>query len=142
MIKEVRYFTQTGNTKMLALQIAKAAECEAELVTVPLKGKIDLLFLGASVYRAGVANQVLDFINTLEPKQVGKVVIFSTSAIFKRGYKTMSRALKLRGINVCEENFYCKGQFLGFHVGKPDEKDLAAAYDFAKDMCRKPVSWK
>ena len=51
---EVRYFTRTGNTKKLADAISEALGVKAETVDAPLSEKADILFLGSSVYAAGV----------------------------------------------------------------------------------------
>lgn len=32
-----------------------------------------------------------------------------------------------------EKEFHCKGEFKGIHKGRPNEKDIAAAAEFAKN---------
>ncbi len=51
---EVRYFSKTGNTAKLAEAIAKTLGIKAKTVDTPLEGDVDILFLGSSVYGAGV----------------------------------------------------------------------------------------
>lgn len=51
----VRYFTMTGNTKKLAEAIAAALDVTAEDLSKPLTEDVDVLFLGSSVYAAGVS---------------------------------------------------------------------------------------
>lgn len=50
----VRYYTKTGNTKKSALEVASALGVEAQTTEVPLEEAVDILFLGSSVYAAGV----------------------------------------------------------------------------------------
>lgn len=59
---EIRYFTKTGNTKKLAEAISEEIGVEAKTVNEPILGETDILFLGSSVYAAGVAAEVKEFI--------------------------------------------------------------------------------
>ena len=86
MKTQVRYFSQTGNTKRLADAIAAAADTQALTIDTPIAEKTDLLFLGAAVYWAGIDRRVKDFIASLDPKKVGRVAIFSNSALAERAY--------------------------------------------------------
>ncbi len=138
MVNAVRFYSKTGNTKKVAEKIAEAAKCKAEPVTAGLNGSVNVLFIGAAVYKMGIDESVIKFINSLNPKHVKRVVIFSTSGLFKkRAYKLVKRALKLKNIRSEKEFFYCKGQLAALNIGKPDEKDLQNAYDFAKNILRK-----
>lgn len=73
-------------------------------------------------------------VNKAEQEIIGQVVVFSTSAISKRGYKLMKRELKTRKIPVADEHFYCKGQFYGLHKGYPDAKDLEKVIEFTNKV--------
>ena len=55
----VRYYTQTGNTRKLCDAIASALGVEAKSVEAPLEEAVDLLFLGSSVYAAGIDPAVI-----------------------------------------------------------------------------------
>ena len=132
MMIAVRYDSKTGNTKRLADAIASALGVRAEMVDIPLPGKVDVLFLGSAVYAAGVSQDVRDFINHLSAEQVGAVACFSTAALLPSTFAQVSRLLRARGINVLEKEFHCRGQFHFMHKGKPDDEDLARARQFAK----------
>lgn len=137
MINEVRFYSKTGNTKKIADAVAKAAGCEALSVNKPLTRNVDTLFIGAAVYRMGVDESVLKFIDSLTPKRVKRVVVFSTSGLFKkRAYKVIKRALKLKSIKVEKDFFFCKGQLAGMNVGRPNEKDIQDAYEFTSKILR------
>ena len=129
----VRYFTKSGNTKKMADAIAAAVGEQAQTVSVPLTEDIDILFLGSSVYAAGVDGAVKKFISGIDVK-VGKVVNFSTAAILKSTYKQVAKLLAEKNITMAEDEFYCKGSFTVMHKGKPDADDCKAAADFAKKI--------
>lgn len=130
----VRYFTRTGSTAKLAEKIATTAGCQAQTIDTPIKGKTDLLFLGASVYAGGIDKKVKEFIDTLDKASIGKVVIFSTSALVERAFPEIKKYLTEKGIAVAEENYYCRGQFTLLHKGRPNAKDLAEAELFTKNI--------
>ena len=130
----VRYYSQTGNTKKLADKIAETAGCVAETIEIDLAEEVDILFLGASVYWAGIDKSVKSFIEGLDKK---KVVIFSTSALMERAYPSIAKLLTAKKIKVDSKDFYCRGQFASLYRGKPNEKDLQAATEFTKNILRK-----
>lgn len=132
---EVRYYTKTGNTKKLAEAVAKTAGVTAKTVDHPVNGDVDILFLGSSVYAAGVDNSVKDFINTLSPS-VKKVVNFSTAALLPSTYAQVKKLLTAKGISVDEKEFHCRGSFKFMHKGKPDDNDLQAVQKFVKELIK------
>lgn len=138
----VRYFSKTGNTKKLAIEIANAAGCEAYTIEKPLKEKVDVLFLGASVYWGGIDSQVKDFIRTLDGSKIGKVAVFSTSALAQRAYPEIKKLLLSQGIKTAEEDFYCRGQFKVMHRERPDAEDLKAAGKYAEVISKGLASEK
>ncbi len=130
----VYYFSKSGNTKKLAVKIADTVGCMAKTVNEKVTDRIDVLYLGASVYWAGIDPRVKDFIHGLDASKVGKVVIFSTSALAERAKPEIKKLLEQRGIAAAEKDFYCRGEFLLLHKGRPDEKDLSDVAAFAKMM--------
>ena len=132
MKTQVRYFSQTGNTKRLADAIAAAADTQAPTIDTPIAEKTDLLFLGAAIYWAGIDRRVKDFIASLDQKKVSRVAIFSNSALAERAYPSLAKALTEKGIRVEKDNFYCRGQFKLLHRGRPNTADIEDAYAFAK----------
>lgn len=130
----VRYFSKSGNTKKLADEIAKTVGCKAEQIPSPIEDKVDILFLGASVYWGGISSEVKDYIQTLNKDSIGKVVVFSTSALAERAFPQMQKKLQSFGIQVESRNFYCRGAFAALHKGRPNQEDLTAAGKFAAEM--------
>ena len=130
----VRYFSKSGNTKKLADEIAKTAGCKAEQIPAPVDGNVDILFLGASVYWGGISSEVKDYIQTLDKCNIGKVVVFSTSALAERAFPQIQKKLQDKGIPVENDNFYCRGEFTALHKGRPNQEDLKAAKRFAEKI--------
>lgn len=136
MKHKVIYYTQSGNTKKIADAIGNALSCPVETVTSATDEGVDLLFLGASVYKFGMDKNVVAFVKTLDPQKIGKVAIFSTSAGLEIGYAKLSALLEKQGIPVLEDNFYCRAKFLGMSKERPNEEDLANAVAFAQKVCQ------
>lgn len=129
----VRYYTRSGNTKKLAMAIAKAVGTQAESVEVSLKTKADILFLGCSYYAFDVDENVKKFI--LENKEnIGKIVCFGTSAMLGSTKKQVKKVADEVGVLVADEEFHCYGSFGPMHKGHPNEKDIKKAIEFAKKM--------
>ena len=131
---QVRYYSRGGNTKKLAEIIAKVADCKAEAIPAPVDGNVDILFLGASVYWGGISSEMKDYIQTLDKNRIGKVVVFSTSALAERAFPQIQKKLQDKGIPVETNNFYCRGEFTALHKGRPNQDDLKAAKKFAEEI--------
>ncbi len=129
----VRYFTKGGNTKKVADAIAEAIGAEAKSIDCPLEEKVDVLFLGNSVYAANMDKEVKDFVTENKDK-IGKLVNVSTAALIESTYGRMSKLCQELGIEIDEREFHCKGSFKFMHKGRPDEQDLADAKAFAKEI--------
>lgn len=128
----VRYFSKTGNTKKLAEAIAKELGTQAKTTAEPINEAIDILFLGSSVYAAGVDNEVKTFISNLDRTKVKKVVAFSTAALLSSTYSQVKQLLEKKGIEVSADEFHCRGEFTIMHKGRPNNEDLKNVAAFAK----------
>lgn len=128
----VRYYTKTGNTKKLADAIAKELGVEALPISEPLTEKVDILFLGNSYYAFTIDPEVRSFISSLSKDKVGKIVNFGSAALLNSTYKKVKAEAKKAGIPMDDREFHCKGEFKGLHKGRPNEDDIKAAVEFAK----------
>jgi len=131
----VRYYSRSGNTEKLAGAVASAAGVSAEKISVPLKEKTDILFLGCSYYAFDMDESVKNFISA-NRKNIGKIVCFGTSAMMKSMRKPMKKVLEGTGIALAEEEFHCRGAFGPMHKNRPNEADLKVAADFARNLVR------
>ncbi len=129
----VRFYSRSGNTKLVADAIAGALGISAVSVDAPeaelkeeLKEKADALFVGGALYAYGLDKHLKEYLEKLSAGQVGKAVIFSTSWISKHSIDLIRKALEAKGIPVEKETFYVKN--------KADEKQLKEAAAFAKKM--------
>ncbi len=128
---EVRYYSKGGNTKKLAMAIAEELRVKALDLSYPVNKDTDILFLGSSVYWAGLDPEVKAYVNKLDPRKVKKIVNFSTAAIKESTYGQMKKLADKNGLNLSSEEFHCKGEFTALHKGKPDLKDIADVKRFA-----------
>lgn len=127
----VRYYSKTGNTKKLADAIATQLHVDAKDISEGLNEKVDILFLGSSVYWAGMDGSVKKFL-----KQHGKnakmIVSFSTAALITSTFNQLQKLSEEAGLNLSRKEFHCRGEFQMLHKGKPDKADLKAVRDFAE----------
>ncbi|MCC8091449.1 MAG: flavodoxin, partial [Oscillospiraceae bacterium] len=127
-------FSKSGNTKKLADEIAKTVGCNAQSIPTSIDDSVDILFLGASVYWGGISSEVKKYIQTLDKDRIGKVVVFSTSALAERAFPQMQKKLQDKGIPVENKNFYCRGEFTALHKGRPNQDDLKVAKKFVEEI--------
>ena len=132
MTYAVRYYTKTGNTKKLAEAIAKELGVEALPISEPVNETVDYLFLGNSYYAFNIDPEVKSFVTSLDKEKVGKIVNFGSAALLNSTYKKVKEAADKAGIAMDEKEIHCKGEFKGIHKGRPNESDIAAAVQFAK----------
>ncbi len=69
---------------------------------------------------------------SLDKNKVGKIVNFGSAALLNSTYKKVKEEADKVGIAMDEKEFHCKGEFKGIHKGRPNEEDVAAAVQFAK----------
>ena len=130
----VRYYTQTGNTKRLAEAITKELGVEALPIDTPINEKVDVLLLGNSYYAFTIAPEVSTFVSGLSKDKVGRIINFGTAAMMKSTYKKVRSVASTVGIPVLDKEFHCKGEFKGMNKGRPNEDDLNAAREFARNI--------
>lgn len=130
----VRYYTKTGNTKRLAEAVADSVGVEALPISEPITEPVDILFLGNSYYAFSIDPEVRDFVASLDKNMVGKIVNFGTAAMLNSTYKKVKKVADKVGIPMDSREFHCRGEFKGAHKGKPDEADLKAAAEFARNI--------
>ena len=130
----VRYYTKTGNTKRLAEAVAEAVGEEALPISTPVDEPVDVLFLGNSYYAFTIDPEVRNFVRSLNPKLVGRIVNFGSAAMMNSTWKKVKAEADKAGIQMDKREFHCKGEFKGIHKGKPDGDDLKAAALFAKSI--------
>ena len=106
----------------------------------------DIVGFGSGVYLAKFNQIFIKVIKDIKPVSKKKAFIFSTSGmgkniLFNRSHKEIRKILTKKGFDVVGE-FNCPGfdtySFLkfigGINKGRPNQKDLAAATEFARKI--------
>ncbi len=132
----VRYYTKTGHTKKVAEAIAEAVGVEALPISEPLTEPVDILFLGNSYYAFTIDPEVRDYVSSLSADKVGCIVNFGTAAMLNSTYKKVKAVADKAGVKMDEREFHCKGEFKGVNKGRPNEEDLKAAVEFARQIVK------
>jgi flavorubredoxin len=128
----VRYCskTQFGNTRRIAEAIAEGAGSRAVSIAEEpkLTEHVDILFLGGAPYANIMAPELREYAQNLDPANIGKVVLFTTSNWSRRTVLALKKLLKSKGITFEEDYFYA-------HMLAIDSK-LEPAREFGKKMAR------
>ena len=132
----VRYYTKTGNTRRLAEAVAEAVGAKALPISTPVTEPVDVLFLGNSYYAFSIDPEVRDFVRSLDKSKVGRIVNFGSAAMLNSTYKKVKAEADRAGIPMDKREFHCKGEFKGIHKGRPNEEDLQAAAEFARNIIK------
>ena len=134
MNAQVRYHSVTGNTKRLAEAVAEAAGAAAKPVSEDLEEQADVLFLGSSLYKFTFDPAVGEFLRR-NAEKIGTLAVFGSSASGKSTHEKLRALAEPLGIFVLPREFVCLGKFLFLHRDRPNDGDLAAAAQFARDVC-------
>ena len=120
----IRYYSKFGHTTMMANIVGEVTKESPQLVSVPLTEPVDTLYLGTGVFLGKVDSSVGEFIKTLTPERVKRVVCFGSCAIIKSPVPQMRQMLEAQGITVSEQEFTCRGSMGPLHKGHPNNEDL------------------
>ena len=131
---EVRYYTKSGNTKIIAEAIARQAGVSAMAISEPVQGEVDVLFLGTGLYAFDIDPELKEFIKTLNPANIKMVVVFSTTAIVKSAYEKTRGYLQNQGLSVSDAEYHCRGHYLVLHTGRPNAEDVEKAEQFTRSV--------
>ena len=130
----IRYYSKFGHTKKMVEAVKDIVGAEPQLVSVPMTEPVDTLFLGAGVFLGKVNGSVMDFIQSLTPDKVKRVVCFGSCAIIKSPVPQMRQALQAKGIVVSSKEFACSGSMGPVKAGHPDDADIKAFKEFVKTV--------
>lgn len=131
---EVRYYSKSGNTKKIADAIAKQAGVSAKSIHEPIQGEVDMLFLGTGLYAFDIDPELKEYILTLNPANIKKIVVFSTAAIVKSAYEKTKKYLQDQGLTVSDAEYHCPGHYMILRKGRPNADDVKCAEQFAKSI--------
>ena len=121
----VRYYSRTGNTKVIAEAIAPVAGCQAESIEVPLEGVTGILFLGGALYWGKIPRTLKEYIKSLSPQQVKYVAVFTTAGILESASEIYKVFLRYHDLKVMKDTYFCNGKRV--YDGKIKEETMLFA---------------
>lgn len=131
---QVRYYSRSGNTKLLADAIAKGANVNAVSVDddkALIAEETDILFIGGALYAYGLDNKIKKYISELNASYIKKAIVFSTSWISKHSIDLLKKELAKKKIYVCEEYIYYKN--------KPNDSELKEVEKNVEKLLEKEI---
>lgn len=125
------------HTKKIAEAMGRAIHVTPQTMNADMTSvEADILFLGCGIYGGNVLPEVMQYIETLNPEKVKRIVLFSTSAKGEDQTQPLREKLISRGFNVDAKTFAGKGSFMFFvNRSQPDKKEESKAAEFAKEIC-------
>lgn len=145
----VVYSFHHNNTEKIAEVIAEVLDGEIKApqeVNPEEIQEYDLVGFGSGIYSESLHKKILDLAEKLPQVTNNNAFIFSTSGIAekKNNHKTIREILQSKGYQIVDE-FNCRGfntnsflrHFRGMNKGRPNEKDLKNAEEFAQNLLKK-----
>ena len=120
----IRYFSKFGHSARMAEVVGKVTGAKPETIATPISQPVDTLYLGSGVMLGKISGDMVNFIKTLTPAQVKRVICFGSCAIIKSPVPQMRALLEAQGITVDDRSFTCKGSMGPLHAGHPNQQDL------------------
>ena len=129
------YHSRGGNTMKVADAMAEVCGIEAIDITTPHNiTSSDLLFIGMGIYAGKPDPILLDYLDQLPVNSILGAALFSTSATGKDHMALAVNLLEHKGIQVYPRHLNLKGQFLFMNKGKPGDKEIRKAQNFAQEV--------
>lgn len=124
------------NTKKIADVMGEAINTVPfEIGGTKILEDADILYLGCGIYGGDVLPEVKEFVTTLDPQKIKKIVLFMTCATGKDQAKKLKEQIRSQGFNLEERTFCCKGKsFIFVNRNCPNKADLDQAVKFAKEF--------
>lgn len=132
-MKVVIVFKSKRNTKKIANVMGDAIHTTPmEMDLIKKVDAADILFLGFGIYAGDVPKEVTDFVKTLNPEKIKKVVLFMTCGTGLDQSEKLKETIRSQGLTLEERTFCCKGKtFLFVNRNQPGTADLQQAVKFA-----------
>ncbi len=132
-MKVVIVFKSKKNTKKIAKVMGDALHITPMEMDVTEKVEAaDILFLGFGIYAGEVPKEVTNYVKTLNPDKIKKVVLFMTCGSGIDQSEKLKDIIRSQGLTLEERTFCCKGQMFAFkNRNQPSSTDLQQAVKFA-----------
>ncbi len=126
-------------SEVLEAQIVRPSDVDIEALSC-----YDIIGFGSGIYNQKHHRSLLDLVSKLKAQKQKNAFIFSTACVrIKTPHRNLRASLIDKGFNIIGE-FQCRGLmtysftkylFGGLNKGRPNDKDLKGAQDFAKKIC-------
>lgn len=129
------YATKTKHSQKLAEAIGNAIHIKAEnAADISVPRPADLLFIAGGIYGGKSLPELLAFAEKLDAATVKKVVLVTSSVSSTlRSQSDIRRILEKKGI-IIQEEITCTGNFLFVKLGHPNDADVKAVAERAKQI--------
>jgi flavodoxin len=137
----IRYQSRGGNTRAVAEIIAGILGVKAEPIDTPLDENVDVLFIGGGVYMWHIDTKLKDYLGTLDPEKISKVVPFGTSGGQKVVIREITGYAVKQGVKVDGRGLYVqmwlKGHSaLGLKGGNLGDRQKKKIKEFTDSIIR------
>ncbi|MCL2586999.1 MAG: hypothetical protein FWE31_02035 [Firmicutes bacterium] len=131
----VLYRSMTGHSKKIARAIGEELGVEPmNIKKNPQLADYDLAFIVGGIYSGKSLPDMVEYIKTLTVEQVRKVALVTSSVRDKTGQDEVRSVLESNGVEVVNDEYRCRGNFLFFKMGHPNKKEIEEAVKFAKNI--------
>lgn len=135
MKTQVIFYSMTGNSKKIANAIASSLSITADNIkNYPVVKDVDLLFIVGGIYSGKSHPNLLNYVATLKPEDVKRVVLITSSCGGVASQKEIRSVLRNNRIEVANDEFLCFGNFLFIKMGRPNKAEIADAVKFAQSF--------
>jgi len=129
------YATKTKHSQKLAEAIGNSIHIKAEnVIENPVPGTADLMFIASGIYGGKSLPELLAYADKLDAGTVKKIVLVTSSAsAAPRSPSDIRSILEQKGIAIQDE-ITCPGGFLFVKLGHPNDADVKAVAERAKQI--------
>jgi hypothetical protein len=132
----VIYFSRTGHSQRIAEAVAENLGVEAlNIKEKPYLNEVDLLYVVGGIYSSRSSPELQSYLmNIVTSSQVKQAVILTSCLSNSTKQHEIRAVLRMLGIDVDPDEFVCKGSFLFFGKGHPNDDDVNNAVAFSNRM--------
>jgi flavodoxin len=131
----VAYYSKTGHSRKIARGIGDALGLPiVDIAKNQVLEPVDSLFIVSGIYAGKAAPEMMNFVNQLDERTVGKVYLITSSLIGKTFQNDVRDVLTEKGITVDPEEFTCRGGFLFFGMSHPNKNEIQGSVEYTAKM--------
>lgn len=129
------YATKTGHSKKLAEAIAKELHITAQNIkSTPKIDGTEILFIVGGIYGGQSLPELLSYLESLNKDVVKKVALVTSCTSKTTKQNAVRELLSKKGIQVIEDEYVCRGNFLILGLGHPNKYEIEGAVSYARKL--------